>query len=379
MNGLAILRLLSCIVACVPTATGFTADATRTWQDVTGKFVIDARLLRADGAEVVLDTVDGRHITIPIEKLSKADRDYLGSLSDDTSNELRPVNPRRFRVRMGVEVVATNGLSKNVVGTFPLPRSWPEQQVKIIEREVEPPSLRVSVRTIDNGVDQVEFRANRLNSGRMARVVYTLEITKHQILPMPNPERLQFANKPNLELKRYLGESPFIEIRNKKVRDAADSLELVSGQTAWQQIETIYDWTRRRVKASGTRPLKGALYALTAGHGDCEERTSLFVAMCRLKGIPARSVWVDQHTYPEFYLADSAGRGHWIPCESLGQRNFGGISTYQIIFQKGDRFLMKQKRGPQRYVTPTVSGLVGPGGAQPTLREIREVKPIGAP
>jgi transglutaminase-like putative cysteine protease len=137
-------------------------------------------------------------------------------------------------------------------------------------------------------------------------------------------------------------------------------------------VESIYDWTWEQVHSDGTKPLKGALAALTTGTGDCEERTSLFVAMCRLKKIPARSVWIEKHTYPEFYLQDDLGNGHWIPCESLGERKFGGVGHYAPILQKGDSFRMSQQEQPQRYVAPTVSGMLSPGDGQPVIREIRE-------
>ena len=97
--------------------------------------------------------------------------------------------------------------------------------------------------------------------------------------------------------------------------------------------------------------------------------------MCRLKGIPARSVWIEGHAYPEFFLEDRAGKGHWIPCESLGTRNFGGISRYALIMQKGDNFRWSQKRGPQRYVMPTLSCSLGPRSDKPVLREIRQDLP----
>jgi hypothetical protein len=48
------------------------------------------------------------------------------------------------------------------------------------------------------------------------------------------------------------------------------------------------------------------------------------------------------------------------------------MSGYRLVLQKGDNFKMTQKRGPQRYVTATISGTVGPGGGQPVMREIFE-------
>ena len=84
--------------------------------------------------------------------------------------------------------------------------------------------------------------------------------------------------------------------------------------------------------------------------GDCEELTSLFVAMCRANGIPARSVWIPGHCYPEFYLEDDEGAGHWIPCQAAGTRAFGSMPDYRLVLQKGDNFKVPEHRKTQRYM-----------------------------
>ena len=49
-------------------------------------------------------------------------------------------------------------------------------------------------------------------------------------------------------------------------------------------------------------------------------------------------VWVPGHCYPEFYLEDAEGRGHWIPCQAAGTRAFGSMPEHRPILQKGDNF-----------------------------------------
>jgi transglutaminase-like putative cysteine protease len=249
---------------------------------------------------------------------------------------------------------------------------WPEQKVTIVEEDKSPLVRLARMQVLNDGVKQCLFQIPRLPADKTAQVAFTLKIERWHISPPPMPELFVFARKHDSKLRPFLGESPFIEIRNPLVKSAADGIELDESDTAWRQVETIYDWTRGKVHSDGTKPLKGALGALTSGTGDCEERTSLFVAMCRLKKIPARCVWIEGHAYPEFYLLDDRGHGHWIPCESLGGRNFGGIQRYDPILQKGDNFRMSQKSGAQRYVAPTASCMLGPGSGTPVIREIRE-------
>ena len=86
---------------------------------------------------------------------------------------------------------------------------------------------------------------------------------------------------------------------------------------------------------------------LDDGVGDCEELSSLFIAICRAAGVPARAVWIPGHTYPEFYLVDEQGEGHWYPCQIAGAgHDFGRMPESKPILQKGDRFRIV--RGPVR-------------------------------
>ena len=101
--------------------------------------------------------------------------------------------------------------------------------------------------------------------------------------------------------------------------------------------------------------IKGARQALDDRYGDCEELTSLFVAMCRVAKIPARAVWVPGHCYPEFYLEDEVGQGHWFPCQAAGSRAFGDMPEARPILQKGDNIRVPGSRQPQRYVQESLT------------------------
>ncbi len=54
-------------------------ESMHSWTDTTGKFKIKARLLGIQGASVVLKKEDGKRITVPLEKLSKADQLFVRS------------------------------------------------------------------------------------------------------------------------------------------------------------------------------------------------------------------------------------------------------------------------------------------------------------
>lgn len=118
----------------------------------------------------------------------------------------------------------------------------------------------------------------------------------------------------------------------------------------------MFDWVRANVKYEFAEQIKPATAALADGVGDCEELSSLLIAMCRSKKIPARAVWVPGHTYPEFCLADETGKVHWFPCQAAGaERQFGRMNEDRPILQKGDNFLVPGERTATRYVMQSLT------------------------
>jgi transglutaminase-like putative cysteine protease len=149
-----------------------------------------------------------------------------------------------------------------------------------------------------------------------------LEITRRTILPPTDTSIFSIPEKTDRTLQIYLAPSPGIETTNARIAKLAKEVA-AEKENAWEKVETIYDWVRKNVEYR-EGPFKGALKALDDKKGDCEELTSLFIAMCRVNKIPARTVWVPGHCYAEFYLVDKEGKGHWFPCQAAGTRAFGG-------------------------------------------------------
>lgn len=71
---------LALFVIGAPAATvSAQSNETRLWQDVSGRFQVRAQLLEHAGENVRLKTADGREISVPADRLSEADRQYLRS------------------------------------------------------------------------------------------------------------------------------------------------------------------------------------------------------------------------------------------------------------------------------------------------------------
>jgi hypothetical protein len=276
------------------------------------------------------------------------------------------------RWQVGVVVTADAGPCSGIVAYVPMPIDWPEQQVTVVEEDFSP-TARVSYETIDESVKLMIVRMPMLPAGIESRAVVTFEVKRHTLLPPENTDIYVLPNprKMDRRVRNYLGPSPYIESRSPKIRSLAKEIG-ADKEKAWEKVETIYDWVRDKVEYKDG-PLKGALAALHDGSGDCEELTSLFIAICRASDIPARTVWVPGHCYPEFYLEDEEGNGHWFPCQAAGSRAFGGIPEYRPILQKGDNFRPPYDRSDrQRYLAEHLTGT----GGKPKVQFIR--KTLGA-
>jgi hypothetical protein len=281
-----------------------------------------------------------------------------------------------IHARMGLEVIAQNGPCGRLTCSFPLPMDWPEQKILTERQEATKNVSRVRIVTIDDGVRQAKFHVAPMRRGESAQLVFELKIARAALRTPEDPALLALAATKDRELRRFLGPSPFIETGHRDVKRAADALQLPNDKPAWQQVQAIRDFMEAKIKYSGVKALKGARRALADGDGDCEERTSVFVALCRLKGIPARSVWIPQHAYAEFYLETPAGKGFWYPCESVGG-TFGEMGADFVILQKGDSFLDPVKGKRQRYITETAKGNARRGEVAPVLRPIQEFRVLG--
>lgn len=272
--------------------------------------------------------------------------------------------------KVGLTVEAVGGPCQGLYGTLPIPTDWPEQTVKVVDEEISGTVRKVQYRILGYGVKQMQVSIPRLANGETARAIVTVEIERREI-PAPTETALLVRPKrPSRQIRVYLGSSPYIEVRHKEIRTLAKELA-DADLTAWEQTEKIYDHVRAVVKYKNG-PLKGALTALRDGTGDCEELTSLFIALCRVNGVPARTVWVPDHCYPEFYLEDAEDKGNWYPCQAAGDRAFGTMPDLRPILQKGDSFKVPEKKKRQRYVSEHLTGSKKINSGRPKVNFIRQ-------
>lgn len=273
------------------------------------------------------------------------------------------------KYKCGVTISARGGPCKGMVATVPIPMEWPEQQVQVVSEDISPTVKSVTYRTVGGGARQMVIEIPLLPAGEEAHALVTFEVARNTLLPPDDTSEFTVPKKLPRDVMIHTGPSPFIESRHPKITSL--SKEIVAGKEgAWEKVEAIYDWVRENVKYENGE-LKGAIKALNDKTGDCEELSSLFIALCRAQKIPARTVWVPEHCYPEFYLTDAAGNGYWFPCQAAGARAFGGIPEDRPILQKGDNFRDPDRpKEKLRYVSEYLTGKGG--GGKPKVKFVRE-------
>ncbi len=300
--------------------------------------------------------------------------------ADDASDPVVMSDWQKSLWTFGVNITAGSSACTDVIATFAVPREWPEQKVKLVNQQISPYVAQQQTRDLNHLAKQYALAAPRIPANATLVVSFTFEIERAVMKASPAENTWRVPPKPDKDLKEFLTPSPYIDPRHGKIRKAVaeimqelttESASEVSDETTaqegtfspktngspevatvdgWKLAEKIYDWTRAHV-AYRESDIKTAIKALEDGNGDCEELTSVFVAICRCAKIPSRMVWVPGHCYPEFYLEKADGKGAWFPCQIAGTRMFGAMQEDRPIMQKGERFKVPEHKDIQRYIT----------------------------
>lgn len=295
-----------------------------------------------------------------------ADGDDAATPAADAAPLLTYDSPKSQTWRVGLILRSNRASCSAVQATFPIFANWPEQSVQLVDQHVDRHVTAWTTRTIGRGVRQVQLVMPFVPPGNEVEVTFTFQVQRSRILGPEDTSGLQIPPRLTAETRSGMGNSPYIDASDARIKAAARQLAEQPADSDWQRVEQIYDWVREQVRYT-EGPIRSASQALRDGTGDCEELSSLFIAICRASRIPARIVWIPGHCYPEFYLEDQQERGAWFPCQAAGTRQFGQMDEYRPVLQKGDRFKVPEKRLPQRYVSEFFTCKTKGGDPTPTF------------
>jgi transglutaminase-like putative cysteine protease len=117
----------------------------------------------------------------------------------------------------------------------------------------------------------------------------------------------------------------------------------VKGADTLTTVRNTVRWLERNIEYK-RGSYKNSEEAINRGYGDCGAFSSIFAALCRANGIPARATWgvikagpeftpeghLSGHGWAEFY---QAGVG-WIPLEPQQEESIGFTGTSRVLFYR---------------------------------------------
>jgi hypothetical protein len=279
------------------------------------------------------------------------------------------LEPRRFRLRVGVEITA-RGPTVEIVSSTPVPSPFPEQLIDA-ERIITSGGALAEFDAISDSARRLVVTHEKLQKGQTASAVAEIDLTLYKQYYGFRREQFPERQVPQFAIRTaYLGDSPGIQTRIVDVVERARSLRAALTHP-WDWAEAFADWVSRNIS-----PRIGVYTSVTKAMetrvGDCEEMAGVFVALCRASGVPARLVWVPNHVWSEFYLVDAQGTGHWIPVHTACYSWFGWTGAHELVLQKGDRLKVPGYGTLVRLQQDRTRAL----GSRPDVQYIAELTPL---
>lgn len=274
---------------------------------------------------------------------------------------IRYTDPMRYEVTY--RVVARNDGSRldRLIVYQPKPVDWDAQEdVRIGAVTPTPDATRVDEAT-GNGMYRWELHG-RPAAGKTVPFVVTFSLTAYRTDVDIAPEEVRPYRTDSTLYERYTAAERFIESQDPAVTSKAREIggdEMNPLLLARRFYDFVIDQSTYVRTGTG---LHGAKALLASGAGECGDYASLFVALSRASGIPARPVvgyWaqsgLDQtHVWAEFFLE---GYG-WVPVDpTVGQssrdpdRSFGHLDNRRVILDKGFNIRLLPA-APDDYVAP---------------------------
>lgn len=296
-------------------------------------------------------------VVVLLPSLLLADNEKLPPpVADAVPPGIELTRPQTYRLRVILRVTAESTPLRDIVATGPIPVDWPEQKVRLIS-ETKAVGVTTQVVTFAGQAALLQMRVATLAAGGDVEVVRVYELTRSSVRFIGDDERLRVPEKPSKQLRLFMGEAPGIEVRHPDIVQLAKTLAPADA-IASTKVRAYFDWVTKTITYE-TGAYQGAAKTLTRKTGDCDNRSALFIALCRASGIPARTVWIEGHAYAEFYLEESADRGYWIPAELAGPDWLGRTTLDGPILQKGDRFYNSLTKTYEHFVPQTVRAING--------------------
>jgi transglutaminase-like putative cysteine protease len=281
----------------------------------------------------------------------------LGSLTGTAQTQpgAQPAKVREVEFTYQTDLTGINPKAHRVVAWIPLPREDRFQQVSAVS--IESPAHVEVVNQPIGGNRLVYLSAPAPPSGS---IPVTIRFKVRRVEESANIEKAQAKTREPTGgvFASYLSPDRLVPINGQ--------IKLVSakagdpGGSAYEQAWAIYNYVIANMSydKSGTGWGRGdAIYACNVKRGNCTDFHSLFIAIARSRGIPARftigfplgapsggGTISGYHCWAEFYAG-----GQWVPVDAseawkhpqLRQYYFGHVDANRVAFTMGRDLVLK--------------------------------------
>lgn len=277
------------------------------------------------------------------------------------------LEPRPYRVKVGI-IMRGTGNARKIMATTHAPMNYAEQKIEDVDISSE--GCQAKLRKLKDGAGQLTLYAPTIRAGQTIRAEAEFALTIYKQYHGFHRDQFPYKQEPPRKVRlASLKDSPGIKTSLKEVKALAE--QLAQGvEHPWDKALKFQDWIPKNIRAR-TGPYTSVKAALKNRVGDCEERSAVFVALCRAVGIPARLVWVPNHNWSEIYLHDLKGKGHWIPVHTSCYPWFGWVGAHELVLQKGDRVRVPERHSIFRLMEDWARYV----GSKPKIRWTAELIP----
>lgn len=254
-------------------------------------------------------------------------------------------NPQKYRVEYVVTVKSAGFDTTELRVYQPRPVEWITQKEIQIEEVSPAPTNSGADPTYGNGVYYWNI-SGAPKGGGTAPFKIQFTFTTHETIAQIDPAAVKPYNTADPQYQLYTRAERFIEADDPQIVELANQIagtEKNPYLIARKFYDYVIDKSSYQLLGKG---LAGAKVLATTNKGECGDYASLFVALCRVKGIPARPIvgyWAisgtgQTHVWSEFYVEPFG----WIPADAnIGQARpqqrdyyFGNLDNQRVILNK---------------------------------------------
>jgi len=281
--------------------------------------------------------------------------------------ETGQLEPRDFNARVGIYLTG-RGNATQVKATTVAPINAPEQTITNVQIKTQ--GCAAAIRQLTPDASQLLLVAPQLLKDQEIYAMAEFKLTIHKTHLAYKKAQFPAAQEFPKDFKKwYMYDSPGIQTRQREVKELAAK---IAGQIEhpWDKAKAFYDWVWHEIKPR-IQSYTSVMEAIRDRFGDCEEKAAVFIALCRVSGIPSRLVWVPNHNWAEICLRDEQGSPHWIPIHTSCYSWFGWTGAHEMVLQKGDNIKTPEQYKPLRLLADWRQWQ----GARPKARYFANIEP----